>query len=193
MSPWQSLKSNDSYEEQIIELETLLRKKIEILDSIEPYWLAINALEPEYEYSFEEILKDMISEKSDNIYQKALQCLNIERTCDRLMELLNKSLADRIKATPSYCRHCLPSSSVQCDHARIGILFSGGIDCTILAYLSDSLIDKSLPIDLINVSFEKIERGKKQKANDNEIDYCTPDRISARETLLELTTLKPNR
>lgn len=193
LNPWQPVNINDSYEEQINELETLMNKSIEIRDSIHPYWLQTNGLSSEYEFNFEEILKDMINEKPDSIYQKALQHQNIGNACEHLIELLKKSITDRINATPSYCRCCLKLLNTQCDHAKVGILFSGGIDCTILACLSDSIIDKNLPIDLINVSFEKIDRGKKKEDTDREIDYCTPDRISANETLIELQTLKPDR
>lgn len=192
LNPWQSFNSNESYKEQLNELETLFNKKIGLLDNIDPYWLRTDAQESTDSFSFEEILKDMNDEMADKIYETALENSSVKYVCEHLLQLLKNSLDDRIKATPLACRHCLSSSIQQCDHAKIGILFSGGIDCTILAHLSDLLISKHLPIDLINVSFEKIDRGKKKDVQ-QEIDYSTPDRISARDSLSELKQLCPNR
>lgn len=39
-------------------------------------------------------------------------------------------------------------------NARIGVLFSGGIDCTTLALLADRVLPEGESIDLINVAFE---------------------------------------
>lgn len=73
----------------------------------------------------------------------------------------------------------------------MGILFSGGIDCTILAVLANEHLNANWPIDLINVAFEKVRKTMAPAAAD--IDYNTPDRISARQTLKELQTLMPKR
>jgi hypothetical protein len=40
------------------------------------------------------------------------------------------------------------------NEARLAVLFSGGIDCTILALLADKYIPLDEPIDLLNVGFE---------------------------------------
>lgn len=60
----------------------------------------------------------------------------------------------------------------------------------ISAVLSDKLLDSDQSIDLINVSFEKVSRSESVKAP---IDYNTPDRLSARDSLEELKRINPNR
>lgn len=67
--------------------------------------------------------------------------------------------------------------------AAIGILFSGGIDCTVLAVLVSQYMEKDEPIDLINVAFG-IDSGK--------VDQV-PDRQTSINGLLELRELCPGR
>ncbi|KAI0095300.1 asparagine synthase-domain-containing protein [Irpex rosettiformis] len=98
--------------------------------------------------------------------------------------------------------------------ARIAVLFSGGIDSTIIAYLASLHADPNEPIDLLNVAFEnprkilvqeegnlyalqKRERKQKMKAR---LDYSTitvkydvPDRVTGRQELEELRRLCPDR
>lgn len=85
-------------------------------------------------------------------------------------------------------RHCYCSSSTRCtvhedditpSGARVGVLFSGGIDCTVLAALLHRFVPIEEPIDLVNVSFGKFD--------------TTPDRISALASLLDLTDTCPGR
>ncbi|EKM60904.1 uncharacterized protein PHACADRAFT_84456 [Phanerochaete carnosa HHB-10118-sp] len=98
--------------------------------------------------------------------------------------------------------------------ARIAVLFSGGIDSTVLAFLADRHVDRDEPIDLLNVAFEnprKIlvqtegnigglpKREKKQRLKDR-IDYSTidvtynvPDRGTGLQELEELRRLCPHR
>ena len=55
---------------------------------------------------------------------------------------------------------------------RVAILFSGGVDCTLLAALSTSFIPLDEPIDLLNVAFEN------HRSNSNEGTFNVPDRIT---------------
>lgn len=79
----------------------------------------------------------------------------------------------------------------ECLHPTIGILFSGGIDCTILALLANEFIEEHRSIDLINVSFEKVRNCALLEGT--KINYDTPDRLSGKQTLLELQSLCPQR
>lgn len=73
---------------------------------------------------------------------------------------------------------------------RIAVLFSGGIDCTIIAYLISLVLPTTEEsIDLINVAFENPRTNKKLNNN----TYNVPDRISAIEAFHELQTLHPHR
>lgn len=64
-----------------------------------------------------------------------------------------------------------------CDHSRIALAFSGGIDSTLLALMLDRAIEPSQTIDLINVAFK-----------DN-----SPDRIAAGQAFKEICDLRPGR
>lgn len=176
--------------EQLAELQEMLQKDIQIKSTIWSPWLVKDMHRDSSRcYDFEIILKESIRNSPADIFGQLLDNNTIVSVCDEIIMRLEKSLSDRISATPSLCRECMKLNCTKCDHARIGILFSGGIDCTILAVLTDKLVDSSQPIDLINVSFEKINRTTSKKP----IDYNTPDRISARESLEELKRINPKR
>lgn len=188
LNPWQSL--NDIHMEQLSELQEILNKEIEIKSTISSPWLVKEIMEDSSRcYDFESILKESIRNSSTDIFGQLLNNNSVVSVCDETIIRLEKSVSDRISATPALCKECMKLKFTKCDHARIGILFSGGIDCTILAVLTDKLVDSSQPIDLINVSFEKINRSKSKIA----IDYNTPDRISAKESLEELKRMNPKR
>ncbi|KAG8996595.1 hypothetical protein FRB94_008194 [Tulasnella sp. JGI-2019a] len=101
---------------------------------------------------------------------------------------------------------------------RVGILFSGGIDCSVLAYLTHRHLPITEPIDLLNVAFEnprvlnastssstskasKKSRRAKAGALNNEEDtfsntkgmYDVPDRLTGLEQLQELRRVCQNR
>jgi asparagine synthetase B (glutamine-hydrolysing) len=73
--------------------------------------------------------------------------------------------------------------------ARVAILFSGGLDCTLLARLSHEILSSRDEIDLLNVAFENPRIHKNQAAP---YELC-PDRITARSSLKELQRTCPNR
>lgn len=179
LSPWQTL--SETHLEQLIELEDIFGKKINIKPTNQSPWL-VKINDDSSNFNFEDILKEHVKETSNEIFERLLENKNIVSVCDKVISRLENSLSDRISATPSSCRECLKNERKNCDHARIGILFSGGIDCTILAVLMDKLLIPNQQIDLINVSFEKINRSNSKAP----IDYNTPDRLSARESLEEL-------
>lgn len=87
------------------------------------------------------------------------------------------------------------------DGARLAILFSGGLDCMILAALSHIYVPFDEPIDLINVAFENprsiagaIRESKKNRESIKPIDpYEVPDRKTAEMGFFELQTVYPTR
>ncbi|KAL3285799.1 hypothetical protein HHI36_000322 [Cryptolaemus montrouzieri] len=106
---------------------------------------------------------------------------------DNIMKLeghLSRAVERRVSIQPNFCKDCL-REEMPCDHPVVGILFSGGVDCAILALLADRFIEPHRPIDLINVAFSK----KSSSAN----QYSTPDRLTGRKTLKELEMLCPQR
>lgn len=105
----------------------------------------------------------------------------IFNTVQTILHLLNESIKIRLKSQPNKCRNCLISMN-ECCHSTVGILFSGGLDCTILAFLADRYVHKNQTIDLINVSF-KTENGT----------YDVPDRITGKQSYNELKQICPTR
>lgn len=187
LNPWQPM--NATHTEQIEELNILFERDVEIESCVASPWL-IKHEDHSQSYNFEDILKESTQKSPNEIFQQLLSNSHVERTCSEIEMRLENSIADRILATPSVCRQCLRLNEKCCIHARIGILFSGGIDCTILAVLADKLLDSDQPIDLINVSFEKISRSS---SGNVPIDYNTPDRLSAKDSFEELQRINPKR
>lgn len=147
-----------------------------------------------FQWTFAELPENNVNMKSEDIFRSYLLNDNIRETCNQIINILDQSVKERCEATPFLCKSCYkpdqPISS-PCGHPKIGILFSGGIDCTILAVLADRYVDQACAIDLINVSFEKVRRTALKYEED--INYSTPDRVSSRETLQELQMLCPKR
>ncbi|KAK0115269.1 hypothetical protein ONS96_013732 [Cadophora gregata f. sp. sojae] len=65
-----------------------------------------------------------------------------------LRYLLSESLNLRVQNIPLPLNHDLDV------HARVAVLFSGGLDCTVLARMADDILPFDQNIDLINVAFE---------------------------------------
>ncbi|KAJ8954793.1 hypothetical protein NQ318_014905 [Aromia moschata] len=97
-----------------------------------------------------------------------------------LKEKLEEALRKRISSQPNYCNVCIKERK-PCRHSSLGVLFSGGVDCAVLAVLVDEFVEKNRPIDLINVAFDELN------------GYLTPDRITGLKTLEELKNINPSR
>lgn len=194
--PWQDVRSHELYGEQLDAVTGLLGQAIDVRSAaVQPDWLVAPPASSSTvsAWSFETILGamgDLKRQQPDSIFQRLLQHETVAGTVDELLGLLDQSVRERCQATPAQCRDCLPAN-VCCPHCRIGVLFSGGLDCTILAVLADRWVPADCPIDLLNVSFERVRR---VAPNSGEvIDYSTPDRLSARQSLQELRALMPDR
>lgn len=91
--------------------------------------------------------------------------------------------------------------------AKLAVLFSGGLDCTVLAKLTHEVLPIDEPIDLLNVAFENPRRVAAAEATsinsmDMDMDETSipvsayeecPDRITGRSSLAELQDTCPNR
>ncbi|VBB84624.1 Putative Asparagine synthetase [Podospora comata] len=80
---------------------------------------------------------------------------------------------------------------------RVAVLFSGGLDCTVLARLCHDILEPHQEIDLLNVGFENPRVGArlKKEANGKEVDLyeACPDRITGRKSFAELKNVCPGR
>ncbi|KAK6854093.1 Asparagine synthetase domain-containing protein, partial [Apiospora arundinis] len=82
---------------------------------------------------------------------------------------------------------------------RVAILFSGGLDCTVLARMADELLPASQGVDLINVAFQNPRvAAQKQTAPKpgvvvtDDYERC-PDRQTGRKSFAELKRACPSR
>ncbi|KDQ30586.1 hypothetical protein PLEOSDRAFT_49338 [Pleurotus ostreatus PC15] len=123
---------------------------------------------------------------------------HLSQAVDDLINQLNRSTRLRVLDIPSIdCNLINPS--------KVAILFSGGIDCTVLTYLAHRNIPLEEPIDLLNVAFENprklqgqdTEHAKHKNSGKPEQPrrpvYKVPDRMSGLEELQELRRLCPDR
>ncbi|ORY78502.1 asparagine synthase-domain-containing protein, partial [Protomyces lactucae-debilis] len=70
----------------------------------------------------------------------------------------------------------------------LAIMYSGGVDCAVLAYYVDTLLPHDISVDLINVSFENPRSLK------GSVDlYTTPDRLTGLQGYKELRQRCPHR
>lgn len=81
---------------------------------------------------------------------------------------------------------------------RIAVLFSGGLDCTVLARLCHDILPESDAVDLLNVAFENprvARQSQKQSEEGHAFDVyeACPDRITGRKAFAELQRVCPRR
>ncbi|RMY02513.1 hypothetical protein D0867_11019 [Hortaea werneckii] len=112
----------------------------------------------------------------------------------RLHELLQASVSLRILNIPDHPG--LRQDSID-EHtgSRLAILFSGGLDCTVLARLTHDILPQSESIDLLNVAFQNPRIHKSpEPGKDSQTAYeLCPDRITGRAAHAELQRVCPNR
>lgn len=175
-----SWKDDCSQVEQIFYNQILIDRPI-MFDLLE-------LLRHKYKYNFHTLLTEESPLEGD-IFDGLLKHAEIQDICNQLLRYLRSSVWERVTTTRQYCKMCLETQTT-CDHAKVGVLFSGGIDCTILALLADEFVPQNCPIDLMNVAFEKVNR---LNASATPIDWNVPDRMTGRASLDELRRLRPHR
>ncbi|OLY83935.1 Asparagine synthetase domain-containing protein 1 [Smittium mucronatum] len=119
---------------------------------------------------------------------------------NNLYQVLKKSVEVRVNSSPG---------------AGLSILFSGGLDCMVLAALTHETLPIDQPIELINVSFEnprilthskskfkKVNPLKMKSSDPENFDgssdsrtkkFRVPDRVTGLDGLKELRSVFPNR
>ncbi|XP_053599704.1 asparagine synthetase domain-containing protein CG17486 isoform X2 [Plodia interpunctella] len=118
-----------------------------------------------------------------DVMKKLMDNNIINDMVSKIIDLLSKSVQIRLKQQPNKCKDCLASNNTTCNHCTTGILFSGGLDCSILAFMANKYLPEEQIIDLINVAFEK----------DGNSTFEVPDRKTGKQSLQELRKLCPSR
>ncbi|KAI1825522.1 asparagine synthase-domain-containing protein [Xylaria intraflava] len=108
-----------------------------------------------------------------------------------LRRKLIESLRPRVLDVPK------PPNATSDTDARVAILFSGGLDCTVLARLTHDLVPVDQGLDLINVAFENPRQVALEAKQPNllvsDIYEGCPDRITGRKAFAELQSSCPGR
>ncbi|KAJ7071278.1 asparagine synthase-domain-containing protein [Mycena amicta] len=113
-----------------------------------------------------------------------------EHVVPEFIDALDGSVALRVRNIPKPSR---------LGAARLSVLFSGGIDSTVLAFFAHKYIPLDEPIDLLNVAFEnprkikgQMDENLKQNANRQTTPpYMVPDRVTGLQEVEELRRLCP--
>lgn len=106
-----------------------------------------------------------------------------ETALANLLDELQCSLRPRVKGIATY-----DARGSSLNPSRVAVLFSGGLDCTLLARLVHDILPHDQPIDLLNVAFENrrvhdaVNRGKIAEYEYN----SSPDRITGLKSHLDL-------
>ncbi|KAF2966991.1 hypothetical protein GQX73_g6569 [Xylaria multiplex] len=108
-----------------------------------------------------------------------------------LRHKLIESLKPRVLDVPE------PPNATSDADVRIAILFSGGLDCTVLARLAHDLVPIDQGLDLINVAFENprqvaLEAKQPHLRASDTYESC-PDRATGRKAFAELKSCCPGR
>lgn len=107
---------------------------------------------------------------------------------EKLRSYLTEALQLRVRDIPDHS-HCQISEG----SAKVAILFSGGLDCTLLARITHSVLPLDEAVDLINVAFEN-PRSMAARTGPPVSPYeLCPDRVTGRSSYTELTQVCPER
>ncbi|KAF4470359.1 asparagine synthase [Fusarium albosuccineum] len=124
---------------------------------------------------------------NSEIPQQATKLGPDSRSVQDLHSHIVESLRLRVLDVP------LPPKASQTD-SRVAVLFSGGLDCTVLARLSHDIIPLEQSMDLINVAFEnpRIAAQFPECSREDLYEKC-PDRMTGRSAFAELGQVCPGR
>lgn len=110
-----------------------------------------------------------------------------------LGKVLEVAVKERLRAQPPYCKQCMLNqlcnmrklskeeeapALVCCRHSKVAVLFSGGLDSVVLAFLVAQSLNTGESVDLINVAFQQLDGS-----------YAVPDRLTALQAYEEMHPL----
>jgi asparagine synthetase B (glutamine-hydrolysing) len=113
---------------------------------------------------------------------------------DGAVQRLKVSLQRSLTLRTAHIREAVQSTSSKSDNEepKVAILFSGGLDCTILARMCHDLLPLHEDVDLLNVAFEN-PRIHSNLADDASPYELCPDRVTGRASFAELREVCPGR
>ena len=156
----------------------------------------------QYHPSITSTLQTLSPEKLDIAYTGIQQYLDSIEGADYVHQLqsnLEMAVSERMQAQPKLCKNCCLKHNQQqqqhrCIHCKTAILFSGGLDSTILALLAakqfsdtyewnvaENVSSSDGGLDLINVAFQQPDG-----------QYDVPDRVTALQAFEEIQSIYPS-
>lgn len=125
-----------------------------------------------------DILSNPLAPLNCSLVQPLEICVDeVSVAIKELEKKLEQSISKRIVYNRGTCLRCRKLSSTDCDHSKISVAFSGGLDSTLIALFIDKVLSQGETIDLLTVAFKG----------------DSPDRESVGTAFEELRKLRPNR
>jgi hypothetical protein len=93
-----------------------------------------------------------VANESDSLDLLCQAAQILEESINEFLVHLRRSIRLRVNEKPPFCKNCIKTKS-PCSHSKLGILFSGGLDSMILAFLAAEILDPGESLDLLNVGF----------------------------------------
>ena len=140
----------------------------------------------------------------ENILLQLLADEEYYNLVQQFTNVLKEAVRKRVMCQPGFCKKCIDKILQQnrevnrrnvCDHPKISVLFSGGIDCAVIAALAHMCIPPGEELDLVNVAFGQ-ESANEKKSSDiktHNLSFAVPDRQTGLIALSELETVFPQR
>ncbi|CAF0933394.1 unnamed protein product [Didymodactylos carnosus] len=152
-------------------------------------------------FEFDELLFRTLTVKMDYPISDSISSLNdivdseqFQTVSETYYSLLRSAVECRVTNLPTLCRQCkrdymknelnykvnlrLKNS---CPHSKLAILFSGGLDSSVLAAIADQFMPENEQIDLLNVAFYP-------DLSNKTTTVPPPDRQTGLQALMELNT-----
>ncbi|KAF9769482.1 hypothetical protein IL306_013089 [Fusarium sp. DS 682] len=134
-----------------------------------------------HDWTADTSLVSSIGSFNEDVPQQSFVLEQGSRSVQELHFRLVESLRLRVLDVPQ------PPNATPAD-ARVAVLFSGGLDCTVLARLCHDMIPVDQCIDLINVAFENPRiAGQFKNLSREELYEKCPDRMTGRNAFAELS------
>ncbi|XP_037808365.1 asparagine synthetase domain-containing protein CG17486 [Lucilia sericata] len=179
--PWRI--PDEDWHAQIERLEKSCDIEIKIRNHIECPWSSNELKDNKYNFNLYDLASSTTFSTTSELYDFYLKNNDVFNAIHQFSVLIEESVKKRVQYTTPCCASCLGKIN-SCTHSKVAILFSGGIDCSILAVLCDKFIPKTDSIDLVNVAFESTR---------TDSNWDVPDRISGKSSFKNLIDICPDR
>ena len=101
------------------------------------------------------------------LFQHLLSYPDISLMVDQFTAVLRKAVVTRINNQPGLCKKCILARRSSCCDCSVAVMFSGGLDSCVLAFLAAEELPPGQPLHLLNVAFQQGGGG-----------YNVPDRLT---------------